>query len=308
MKFIASLLFISLTLICNAAIPFPTKPIKIVVGYAPGGGMDLNARIFARYLSETINSSVVVENRGGAGGAVAAAYVKSVAADGHTILYVGTDISSLEGFMRDFTSIGYGGDAAPLVLLASSRLKINNFKDLKQYTNSNVINYGTPGIGSAHHVYLELLMNNIKANSIHIPFRGSAPSIAALISGDIDVVFSSPATIPSLISSKKVHPIAVLGSERLDSLPDIHPLNTLVTGTFPRDLKQSFVFYVKSDTPTYVKEALSNSFSRSFRLSYPDLVSHGLIDARSAVPLNINNFGIKEGTEWIFVKNKLKIK
>ncbi|MGZ8139079.1 Bug family tripartite tricarboxylate transporter substrate binding protein [Bordetella bronchiseptica] len=215
----------------QAADDYPTKPIRIVVSYAPGGGTDVAARIFATQLSSRIGQSVIVENRPGATGRIGTTSVAQAAPDGYTLLF-GTaaelTIASVTAKSlpyrpgEDFVPISQVG-WLPNMLVASAKFPPNSVKELIAYAKAHpgAVNYGSGGNYSQPH--LIGLRFNIAAgiDTVHVPYKGSGPMITDLAENQIQYSFSSPQPMVDLIGAGKLKALAVLSDKRLESMPDL---------------------------------------------------------------------------------------
>ena len=209
---------------------YPTKPIKMYVGFSPGSATDIVARVVAGKLSERLGLSVVVENKTGAGGSVAAEATARAAPDGYTLLTVSSAIAvnpavySRMSFdvERDLTPITLVG-ALPTVLLINNAVPAQNLQEFLQYARSRPgqLNYGSSGNGGSIHMATELFGNVAGVKMTHVPYRGNAQASAALLGGEINVlVDTAMLAIPSL-KSGRVRALAITGKERSSMAPEI---------------------------------------------------------------------------------------
>jgi tripartite-type tricarboxylate transporter receptor subunit TctC len=210
---------------------FPSKPITWVVGFTPGGVSDNGARFVAKVFGEKLGQPVVIENKPGAGGIVAAEYVASSKPDGYTILYasngvMGTYQSLYKKLsydaLKSFTLI-HGFGSSPLVLVVPENSPFKSLKDLVDYGKKNPgkLSYASVGAGSASHLVSELMgrYTDIKLN--HIPYKGSAPGMADLLGGRIDFMFDYSIVVKPQIDGGKLRALATSGEKRLVSHPDV---------------------------------------------------------------------------------------
>ncbi len=217
---------------------YPSRPVRILVGFAAGGPADSWARLTAQWLSDRLGQPFMVENRPGAGGNIAAEAVVNAPPDGHTLLLVSTnnalnvtlyDKLSFD-FMRDITPVaglnrGYG------VLVVNPSFPIKNVPDLIAYAKANPgkISYASGGNGSAPHLYGELFKIMAGVDLVHIPYRGGAPAIIDVLSGQVPVMFDNMNSLEH-IQSGKLRALAVTSPTRLDVLPDVPPMGDFVPG------------------------------------------------------------------------------
>jgi len=211
---------------------YPSKPIKMVVPFPPGGPTDGLARIISDRLGAVLGQSVIIENHGGgAGGSVGAKVVASAEPDGYTILI--TPGGSLTTGPAVHTKIGYDPAkaftpvallmTAPMIMTVHPSLPVKTFPELVAYAKANPgkITAGSQGYGTGPHLQLEMMKLDYHLNILHVPYRGSAPAITALLAGEIQLFTDSSTTILPHINSGKARPIAVLTKKRIKPLPDV---------------------------------------------------------------------------------------
>jgi tripartite-type tricarboxylate transporter receptor subunit TctC len=209
---------------------YPTKPVTIVVPFAPGGGSDTMGRLIASRLSERAKASFIVENKPGAGTNIANEAVSRAPADGHTLLF-GQVTLSINPFIyktlrynvqKDFVPVANFA-ASPTVLVVSQN---SPFKTLAEFmaaakAKPGKLNYGSGGAGTSVHLAGELFESLTQTHLVHVPYRGSAPAMTDLIGGQIEAIFdTAPSAIPH-IGGGRVRPLAVTGTKRLAELPNV---------------------------------------------------------------------------------------
>lgn len=210
---------------------FPAKPVRMMVGFSPGGGTDVTARLVAQKLSALLGQSVVVENRAGAAGAIAAEFVARSPADGYMLLMVAstTFINSVlrgQNLERDLTPVSLA-TTAPMVMVVHPSVPAQNVKELIALarTRPGKLNYGSDGVGGTTHLCGELfnLLANVKL--VHVPYKGAGDSILATAGGQVDMNFASaPATLP-LLNAGKFRALAVSSPKRSSLLPALPTLD-----------------------------------------------------------------------------------
>jgi tripartite-type tricarboxylate transporter receptor subunit TctC len=214
----------------SATANYPDHAIKLVVGYAPGGGNDIAARLIAKELSAVLKQSVVVENRPGAGTNIGASYVARAAPDGYTLslassalavnvtLYPKLDYDAV----KDFAPIAIFAKA-PNLLLVRKTLDVNSVKDLVAYAkkNPNKLNYSSSGSGSSQHLAAELFKTKAGITAAHIPYKGSAPALTAVLGGQADFTFINIPSSKQLIESGQVKALAITSDKRSPTVPNI---------------------------------------------------------------------------------------
>ena len=210
---------------------YPSRPVTIVVGFAPGGGTDSVARIMAKRLNEYFGQNVVVENRAGAGGAIAADIVSKASPDGYTILLgtiaalaVAPHLNSKLPYdpLRDLVPIS-GAVTSANVLVVHPSVQAKTLAEYVREANSKPggMAYGTSGIGSAGNLAGELFRIMAKANLTHVPYKGGGPAMNDLLGGQVPSVFASASTAVGQVKSGKIRALATTGPKRSTSLPDV---------------------------------------------------------------------------------------
>ena len=273
---ILSALAIALLVAQNGAAPaadYPTQIIKIVVPFPPGGGVDVVARMIAPRLSESLGQSVIVENRGGAGGSLGAIAVAQAPGDGYTLL-LGT--ASTHGTnpnvytklaydpMRDFVPVALI-TSAPLVLAANNALPVKTTPALIALAKAKpgTLSFGSYGTGSSNHLVAELFnsMAGIEAN--HIPYRGSAPMMTDLIGGRIQYAFDGVATTLAYIRGGSVRLLGVSSAKRSPVLPDDPTIAESAVPGFEAGVW--FALFAPAGTPKPVVDLLNSKVNDALK-------------------------------------------
>ena len=240
-----------------AAQSWPTKPIRIVLGFPPGGATDILSRDFAAKLAEELKQQVIIENKPGAGGTIGADIVAKAPADGYT-LTIGTS-SNHAIAVSLYKKLPYDPikDFAPITMLAVSQnvvvinpgVPANNIKELVAYAKANPgkLNFGSSGNGTISHLTGEMF-NTLNGTQItHIPYKGSAFVFPDLLSGQISVMYDSTISIGSLVKSGKVKALAVTGAKRSQLVPE---LPTVAESGYPGfESTNWFGFFAPAATP-----------------------------------------------------------
>ncbi|HET9652359.1 MAG TPA: tripartite tricarboxylate transporter substrate-binding protein, partial [Usitatibacter sp.] len=211
---------------------WPTKmPIKFIVVYPPGGASDVTARLIAAKLTESLGQSVIVENKPGANGIIATDYVAKAAPDGYTILMANLGPNGINPAV--YKKLPYDGvkDFAPItlttivpqIIVVNPALPVKTPAELIAYAKANPgkVTFASAGNGASNHLSGELFnaMGGIKMT--HVPYKGDAPSIIDVMSGTVDVALPTAIAVMNQVKSGKVRAIAVTGTKRLSSLPDV---------------------------------------------------------------------------------------
>jgi tripartite-type tricarboxylate transporter receptor subunit TctC len=219
---------------------YPTKPIRLLVGYAPGGSIDTTARIFAPKLSAELGQQVIVENRAGAASNIAGEYVAKASPDGYTLLWssgpaLGTNMAFYEKMtfnpLKDLAPIAllvYQGNG----LVVNPTVPAKTTKELIALAKARPgqLNYGTAGSGSSQHMTAELFSKMAGVKMTGVAYKGGAPALVDLIGGQIDLVFSPLPEVIPYIQAQRLRPIAVSGAKRAPTLPEVPTLGETVPG------------------------------------------------------------------------------
>jgi len=212
---------------------YPSRPVRIVVPSPPGGGTDIIARVLAQYFSTTMGQQFFVENRPGAGNMIGIESVARAAPDGYTLLFVPSTLA-LNTVMYKKVSYDPVRDFAPITLAAAANnvLVVNPTVPAKTLSElvalakekPGQLTYGTPGIGTSPHMSMELLKSLAGIDLQHIPYRGTAPAMTDMISGQITAMFSNALTAKPQIETGAIRALGVSGRKRSGALPDIPPI------------------------------------------------------------------------------------
>ena len=211
--------------------PAPGRTVRVIIGFPPGGGTDIQARLVAPKFSEALGVPVVVENKPGASTMLAAADVARSAPDGYTILYTfsGAFAQNPHTFakipydpFKDFTPISQGA-RGPLLLVAHPSLPANNVRELIAYAKANpgLLNYASFGSGTSAHINGEMLRLQAGINIVHVPYKGGADAMKDLMTGRVHIMFDTAATGIAYAKSGKLKILGVVAESRVPMLPDV---------------------------------------------------------------------------------------
>ena len=228
---------LALVLLCATgahAAGYPDRPVTIVVPYAPGGATDASARLIAQAFQKQAGGSFVVENVAGAGTTIGAAKVARAPADGYTLLWGGLTSNAMAPHL--YAKLSYDGKTSfapisliatqPYVLSVSSKSPMRSVADLvaRAKAEPGKLNFSSPGEGSSPHLTTELFLSATGLSVQHIPYKGAAPAMTALLAGDVGMMVDTPTAPLPMIRSGRLRPLAVTSAARLAELPDVPTL------------------------------------------------------------------------------------
>jgi tripartite-type tricarboxylate transporter receptor subunit TctC len=212
---------------------YPSKPIRWIVPFPPGGSTDLLARVVGQKLSEAWGQPVIVENRGGAGGTLGAAEAAKATPDGYTLL-MGAIHHTIASSVYPKLPYDFQKDLAPItivaivpnVLVVNSSVPAKSVAELIAHAKANPgkLTYGSAGLGTAHHLIGELFNSRAGVDILHVPYKGSAPAVADLIGGQVSIMYDTVASALPHIRSGKLRPLAVVTAKRSSALPEVPTL------------------------------------------------------------------------------------
>ena len=264
-------LLLGLSAGAHAQTTYPTKPVKFVVAFAPGGPADIIARLLGQRLSESLGQPVVVENRAGAGGNVASGIVAKAAPDGYTLmvntssLAVNVSLSKNPGFdaEKDFTLASVVA-SSPNLLVAYPGLKAKNLQEVVAEAKSGKLNYGTAGAGTTPHLTAEYLFKVLaKVDVTHIPFHGAGPALNATRGGQVEMASVALPAAVEMVKGGKVRGLAVTSNKRVAALPDVP---TVAESGFPGFEDYTWVgVFAPSKTPPEVVQHLNSEINKILR-------------------------------------------
>lgn len=249
----------------QTAANFPNRTVKIVVPFAPGGSTDALARLLAQRLTAAWGQTVIVENKPGAGATLGADYVAKATPDGYTVL-MGAAHHTIAQNVYKSLPYHFGRDLAPVSMIAmipnvvvvNAKVPANTIQELIALAKKEPgkLNYGSAGAGTAHHLLGESF--NLKAGTqiVHIPYKGSSPAVADLVSGQVQVMFDTVSSALPQINAGKTKALAVTTAKRSSALPDVPTLNETVLPGF--DFGTWFGILAPAATPPDIIAKMSN--------------------------------------------------
>jgi tripartite-type tricarboxylate transporter receptor subunit TctC len=223
--------------------PYPSKPVRVVTQFAAGASGDVLTRVLTTHLQESMGQPMVVDNRPGAGGVVAAEMVARSAPDGYTLLVAGPGTQVIRVFLvrkssfdpvKDFTPVIALADS-PVVVVARNGLPVGSFKELLDYAKANPdkVSYGTSGIGSQHHLGGEQIKLLTGARMVHVPYKAGAQALVDLAAGQLDTSFSVIGPAMNVIRAGKARPLVAISDKRIPQVPDVPAITEIIPGYSP---------------------------------------------------------------------------
>ena len=286
---------------------YPTRPIRLVVPLAPGGGTDTVARLISNKLSELLGQQMVVDNRGGGGGVVGTELVAKASPDGYTLLMGSITTNAVNpalykklpyDHIRAFSGISMVG-TVPNVLVVHPGVPAKSMKDFIAYAKANTgkVNYGSSGIGSAPHLSMELIRSMTGVAMTHVPYKGAGAAVADVLGGQLQALCSSLAGLLPHIKSGRVRALAVTTMKRNPQLPEVP---TVAESGLPGyEVTIWYAVFVPAGTPRAVISRLNTGTVNA--LNSPDLKDRltlqGL-DVAGSTPAELDAFVKAETVKW----------
>ncbi len=245
-----------------SASDFPGRPVRLIVPFSPGGTLDVVARLLAARLRDTWGQPILVENRVGGNGSVGVEHVARSAPDGHTLLFNATLVVITQQLQR--TSFDVNRDligviqttAFSNVLAVHPKLSVSTIEEFIALAKKEPgrLNYGSGGNGSSLHLYMELLKNAAQIDLTHVPYKGSAPAVQALLAGEVDAVFDTTSGMLPHIKSGKIRPLMITGTKPLDGYGSVRTMDSTFSG-LNLDFWQGI--FVPAGTPRAIVEQIA---------------------------------------------------
>jgi tripartite-type tricarboxylate transporter receptor subunit TctC len=249
---------------------YPTRPVRIIVAFAAGGGVDITARLIGQWLSERLGQSFVTENRPGAGGNIGTEAVVNAPPDGYTLL-LATVPNAVNGalyeklnfsFIRDIAPVA-GVIRVPMVILMNPSLPARTVPEFIAYTKANPgkVNMASAGIGSAPHLAGELFSTMARVKLAHVPYRGQGPALTDLLGGQVHVMFATTPGTTDYIRTGRLRALAVTTASRAEVLPELPTVGEFVRGY---EASQWYGVGAPRSTPTEIVDKLNKEINAAF--------------------------------------------
>jgi tripartite-type tricarboxylate transporter receptor subunit TctC len=257
-----------------AGAAFPERTIRIMVGFSAGGTVDTVARIVAQAIGPILGQSVIIENRPGGSGSIAANAVLQAPADGHTLLFgifshaVAPALMMLNyDTIKDFSAVSQVA-SVPLFLFASEQSPYHSVADVVAAAKAkpDTVTYASGGVGSSAHLGGELFARKVGITLVHVPYRGGAPAVQSLLSGEVELMWDTPTpTTHSFVADGKLRPLAVMSNKRLSSFPDVPAIGELGYGN-DLEVQAWQGVLVRSGTPAAIIDTLYRAIAKGMAL------------------------------------------
>jgi len=277
-----------------AAQTWPGKPVRIVVPFTPGGGLDIQARLFGKKFYETLGQTFVIENRTGAGGLIGAEAVARAAPDGYTLLFssaslaVNVSLYKKLAFdpVKDFDPVSWVS-SVPLVLVVHPSVPVKNVPELVALAKKRAgqFNASSNGVGTTSHLSIEMLKQYAGVAVTHVPYKGGGPATTAVLSGEVDIAFVPVLSAQPFMKSGKVKVLAVTTAKRSSILPDVPTMKSFYP-EFESD--NWYAFFVPAGTPQDIVTKLNAEILKA--LKAPDVIdylSHDGADPVGSTPAEL---------------------
>ena len=296
---------------------YPNHAVTMVVGFAPGGGTDAVARILAKNLSDSLGQQVIVENKAGAGGNIAADYVAHAAPDGYTILL--GNVGSLAVAPHVIVNLGYAPlrDFAPItmavvfanVLVVQAAMPVQSLGDFVKLARDKpgALTFGSSGILGAGHLAGELLKIRANIDMVHVPYKGGGPAMQGMLGGQVDSIFATPVSSGGQVKAGKIRAIATTGPKRAALLPDVP---TVAESGYPGFEAMNWYAYVApAKTPKEIVERLNRELVKALNdPAAADLLHKQGLEPSPGTPADLAHYMEREYETWGKVVKQAGIK
>jgi tripartite-type tricarboxylate transporter receptor subunit TctC len=288
--------------------PYPSKPIRLVLGFAPGGAADFVSRAFQDPLGKALGQPIVVENRPGAGSSIAAEHVAKSAPDGYTVLIASPSsilvnplLSPKAGFqpLRDLVPVSKVS-SSPLILAVNPAVGVGSVKELIALARKSPgkLNYATSGNGSAPHMAAVLFLRLARVDMVHVPFKGGAPAVQSVLAGDTQLAFATPPSVLPLVQANRLRALAITNRNGTPLIPGVPGMAD--AGLPDYEIGFWYGFFVPAGTPAEVVRKLFDATSQVVKAPETAriLAKEGTETAGSASPQEFSAFLAEDAKLW----------
>ena len=296
---------------------YPSKPVRLLVGFAPGGAADYVARAMSDGFGKALGQSVVIENRAGAGSSIAAEVVAKAAPDGYTVLIASPSSISVNPALNP--RLGYSPrdllavtkiTSSPLVLAVNTSIGINSVPELiaRARRSPGALNYATSGNGSAPHLGASLFLQSTGVQMTHIPFRGGGPAIQSVIAGDTQLTFGTPPSVLPMVQAGRLRGLMVTTAERSSSVPGIP--GAVEAGLSDFAIEFWYGIFVPAGTPAPIVKRIFDAVTLAMQqpLVKAALAREGTDVSLSASPEQFNVFLAEDAKFWVKLVKEAGVK
>ncbi|KAA2213185.1 Bug family tripartite tricarboxylate transporter substrate binding protein [Teichococcus oryzae] len=283
----------------------PSRPVRMIVTYPPGGVNDIVGRIVAEPLGAELGQPVVVENRAGAGGNIGTLAAAQAEPDGHTILFGTTAMFGVNPVLyqdsgvnaaEDFLCLGTIGEVANVLSAVPKRNQARTVQELIAEARRRPLVYGSVGNGSSSHLSAVVFLKAAGIEATHVPYRGSSPLVAAMLAGDVDFGFDTTATSTGHIRSGGLRPLGVTTARRASALPDVPTLRE--AGIKDYDLGIWFGLHVPVRTPAPIFASLQNALLRTRTAQTTERLQRAFVDPLAVPGDQLQEWVKKDSLRW----------
>ena len=291
-----------------AAQPYPSKPIRLVVGFAPGGAADFVSRAFQEPLGKALGQPIVVDNRPGAGSSIAAEHVAKSAPDGYTLLIASPSsilvnplITPKAGFQpqKDLVPVSKVS-SSPLILAVNPSVPVSSVKELIAHAKKNPgkLNYASSGNGSAPHMAAVLFLRLAQVEMVHVPYKGGAPAVQSVLAGDTQLAFATPPSVLPLVQGGRLRALATTSRKATPLIPGVPGMGE--AGLPDYEIGFWYGFFVPAGTPAEVVRKLYDATAQVLQIPEvaKTLAREGTETSGSRSPEDFTAFIAEDAKLW----------